>query len=76
MPKAPFTRIEVKRWTDAGREVGVLLITFAPLDFAYQFKSDQSIGWQYLMPLAVAAGGFLLIRAAISVEEKYGGFDD
>jgi hypothetical protein len=72
-------RTALKRWLEAAREVGVLLATFAPLDFAYQFvhKAGQPFDWPALAtPIVIGSGGLFLIHLAIKYEVEAGGFDD
>jgi len=57
--------------------MGILLATFAPLDFAYHVSVGQPVKWlEMLKPLIIGAGGVFLIWSAIKIEEERGPFAD
>jgi hypothetical protein len=50
-------------WAEAIRDIGILLLVFAPLDTLLRFRSGTWIDW--IMAVAIAILGLLLIERGV-----------
>ncbi len=53
-------------WAEAIRDIGILLMVFAPLDTLLRFRSGTWVDW--LVAVAVAILGLLLIEKGVRME--------
>jgi hypothetical protein len=67
MESGPRNAIAAERVLEAMREVGILLIAFAPLDFAVS-GAPVRISWPYLLGFLLA--GLILLSSSILVERR------
>jgi hypothetical protein len=55
-------------WAEAIRDIGILLLVFAPLDTLFRAGHGTQLDW--LIALGVALLGLLLIRIGIKIEAE------
>jgi hypothetical protein len=55
-------------WAECLREIGVLLLVFAPLEVV--LRNERSVWWQWVVALVLLVAGLLMVEKGVRMESE------